>query len=305
MLISENLSIFNGKPVIDFDPEKGIQTTENIYRLRLDFDTYDNGIRIEQHLKQLCDDPKIAAIKELVIGSWGYDSDSSKLVEAIVEHKDKLINLTHLMIGDITYSENEMSWIQQSNLTPAIEALPNLTYLCTRGGAGIAFENLSHSKLQTLIVQTGGLGSYAVKQILAAKLPELEHLELWTGQENYGFDGKIEDYKPLLTEKIFPKLTHIGFRNSLIADEFAVALKDSYLLDQLETLDFSLGALGNVGGQALIDNPKIQNLKKLNIKNPFMKKELVETIKNLNIEVIIGKISSESADYGRYAEVGE
>ena len=305
MLISENLSIFNGKPVVDFEPEKGIQTTEEVYRLRLDFDTYEKGKRLEEVLEQFCNDPKISEVKELVFGTWGYDDNSKELVKAIVKLKDKLSNLTHLMIGDITYEENEMSWIQQSNLTPAIEALPNLMYFCARGGTRIAFENLSHPTLQTLIVQTGGLQSYAVKQILAAKLPELQHLELWTGHENYGFDGKIEDYTPLLTQKIFPKLTYMGLRNSYLADEFAIALKDSYLLDQLETLDFSLGALGNMGGQAIVDNPKIKNLKKLELQAHFMKEELVAQIKSLDLETTIGDALGEPMDYGRYAEVGE
>jgi hypothetical protein len=77
----------------------------------------------------------------------------------------------------------------------------------------------------------------------------------------YGFDGSIADVESLLVPGQFPALKYLRLRDTEIADQFAAAVAKSPVINQLEVFDLSLGALGDEGGQALLDCPAITNLK--------------------------------------------
>jgi len=300
----QNLKNFNDKPVVDFNAEIGIQSTENAYRLRLGFEEHENGESLHTRLEKFCQDPKVKELKELIIGYWSYDEQPNDIIQTIINNKKNLTQITHLMMGDIVSEECEISWITQTNLTPIIDALPNLEHFQVRGGMGLDFKELNHPKIQTFIVETGGLTTYTAKKILNANLPELRHLEIWMGDQYYGFDSKIEDYMPLLNQPLFPKMKHLGFCNSSLADDFAIALKDSNLLDRIETLDLSMGTFGDVGAQAILDNPNINKLKHLNLEHHYMTQEFVDKMKKLGISVNTGTMKKEG-QYGRYTAVTE
>jgi hypothetical protein len=76
-------------------------------------------------------------------------------------------------------------WIQQCDVSPLFAAYPRLEHFCVRGADGLSFGALRHDRLKSLIIQSGGLGANVVREV-AADAPELEHLELWLGDENYG-----------------------------------------------------------------------------------------------------------------------
>jgi hypothetical protein len=80
--------------------------------------------------------PVIAECQELIIGAWDFESSINPdgFVQTLVELKDTFKNLKALFIGDITAEEQEISWIQQSDLSPLFAAFPNLEFFQARGG---------------------------------------------------------------------------------------------------------------------------------------------------------------------------
>jgi len=88
---------------------------------------------------------------------------------------------------------------------------------------------LKHKNLKTLVIQTGGLPPNVVQDIANADLPNLEKLELWLGDDNYGFESSIEDFDAIINGGKFPKLTYLGLKNSNIQDEIAIAIAKSPL----------------------------------------------------------------------------
>src|SRR5262249_56131328 len=123
------------------------------------------------------------------------------------------------------------------------EAYRGLEEFRVRGGNNLSLGTLRHKNLKKLVIETGGLPVSVLREVCAAKLPALEHLELWLGEENYGWDGTVNDLKPLLSGKLFPKLRYLGLRDSIIADEVATAVARAPVLKKIRVLDLSLGNL--------------------------------------------------------------
>ncbi|MBK8803607.1 MAG: WGR domain-containing protein [Fibrobacteres bacterium] len=150
------------------------------------------------------------------------------------------------------------------------------------------------------------------KEVLAcvaqAKLPKLEHMELYLGMEDYGFDGSIEDVRPFFAKGLFPSLKYLGLSDSCIADEVATGVATSPVLEQIEVLDLSQGTLTDVGGRALLDSPLVKGLKKLDLHYHYLSTDLMKEFKasGLNVDVSDQQKGDEDDDQTyRYPAVGE
>jgi hypothetical protein len=147
-----------------------------------------------------------------------------------------------------------------------------------------------------------------LEEVLNSDLPQLHHLELYLGTEDYGADTTVDDFKELLAGKKFPKLRYLGLRNSEIADQLAEALIGAPILQRIDVLDLSLGTLSDEGAQKLLDNPDVRKLKRLDLHYHYMSDEMKDRLLLLPIEVDAG--DSQFADQGanaedRYVAVGE
>jgi predicted DNA-binding WGR domain protein len=261
-----------------------------IYRVALTYQEEDDERKsLTDNLAVFLAEPVAEQAQGLVIGTWGsvdsVDQSSAPIIEALVAARDQLPNLKHLFLGDIVTEENEVSWIQQSDVSPLFEAYPQLEEFRVRGSNDLNFGTLKHKNLKTLAIETGGLPVRVLREICAAKLPALEHLELWLGEEGYGWDGTVEDLKPLLAGKLFPKLRYLGLRDSAIADEVAAAVARAPVLKKIRVLDLSLGNLSDEGARALLDSPDVAKLEKLDIRHHFVSEAMVAQLKALGIEV--------------------
>jgi hypothetical protein len=307
-MIDSNLDTFCGKNVLDFNIEDDMQDLDKVvYRLRLDYDEFDDGQTIVERIEQFAEMAHAPDVHELIIGQWAQDSDSgpTELVNKLVELKDTFTNLKALFIGDITYEELEISWIGQGDLSPLLAAYPKLELFQIRGGADLSLSTLNHANLKTLIIQTGGLPPNVVNDVSNAQLPNLEKLEMWLGSDNYGFDSKIEDFETIINGGKFPKLTYLGLKNSMIQDDIAIKVAQSPILDQLETLDLSMGILTDTGAQALLDSSKLGHLKLLNLNHHYMSEGVMEKLKGLGIPVSMEDKEDEEDEENRYVEVSE
>lgn len=308
MTFNDHVEQFAGKSVVSFGPESPISDPENA-AYRVSVDDYDDEEPMQDKFARLLADPAADQLTALVIGVWGpweelFEYSSGQIVELLVAAAPQLPNLTGLFLGDITFEENEVSWIIQTDVSPFWDAFPKLEVLQIRGSNGLSLGKIEHAYLKSLTLECGGMPQNVIQEVAAAKLPALEYLELYLGTPNYGFDGSISDVESLLVPDKFPALKYLGLRDSEIADQVAAAVAKSPILDQLETLDLSLGTLGDEGGQALLDCPAVSNLKKLDLHHHYLSDDMMQQLKSLPIEVDVSEQESEG-EYGRYVSVGE
>lgn len=405
MTIGYNLTTFRGKKVEDYDADKGILDPANTcYRIRLSYDDFDNNRKLEDFFEKFAQDPKAKEVKEFIIGIWSYESEGcDELIATMIKYADVLQNVEAIVFGDITYEETEISWIENGDHSRLIASFPNLKEYRVRGGNSLSFKTLIHPKIEKFVVEAGGLDKTTVSQIITGSLPELQHLEIWLGTDNYGANANVHVLRPLLTGNKFPKLKYLGLRNSDISDDIADALsatpkvessdiqiKDRvfvltgtlatmkrndakkklealgatigsgitksthYLvagekagskmekakkqgipilsesdlikilgddnvssdvshglesvLDRLEILDLSMGTLSDRGALALLNNPKILGLKKLDLHHHYLSDAMMKKVKALPIDVNIEDQEETDEDDGelyRYVSVGE
>ena len=313
MAIHEHVTRFAGFPVKDYRPGQPLKNPARvIYRLSLNYDEGEDGGHLTERVAEFLGQPGVGEAPGLVIGAWEemYDVNSSGLVEALVAGRGQLASLKALFLGDILGEESEISWINQSDMSPLFEAYPGLEHFRVRGGNGLSLGQLRHERLRSLVIETGGLRAAVVREVAAAELPALEHLELWLGEENYGGDSTVEDLRPILSGRRFPRLRYLGLRDSPRADEIAAAVAGAPVLERVRVLDLSLGNLGDKGAQALLASPAVAALEKLDIHHHYVSKEMVKKLQALGIEVDAGEgqtayVSEHDGEEYRYIAVSE
>ena len=251
---------------------------KNIEKFYFDWDeSEEQGAALADKIKAYLDEYGTYDSEKLVIGMWesAYENAPDNLVKYLVENKDKFPNLKELDWGDISWEECEVSWIQNTDLAPVVNSF-DLETLTAKGGMGLRFKEMKSSTLKKLEIISGGTSKVTLNDIVTAELPALEHLEIYMGVDNYGFDGSIQDIIPFTKKENFPKLKYLGLKNSDIEDEICRAVLAGDILPQLETLDLSYGTLGNEGVNMLLENiDKISHLKELNIHHNYASKEFL------------------------------
>lgn len=306
MPISEETVTFFNRTVTEYDPDEPVELSDDIvYRLSRD---YDGEQSMPEMLEEFLGKIDPSALDALIIGMWSDDcSDSSaEVVDALVARAGELKNLRALFIGDMTYEECEISWIVQSNVTPLLNAFPQLEEFKVRGASELVIEPFTHAKLKKFTIESGGLPASVAQAVAASKMPALTHLELWLGSDEYGFSGDLALYQDLVAKLRTPTLEYLGLRDSEIADELAVWLAGDDLVGCLKTLDLSLGTLGDIGAEALFNSPYVPKLHSLILEHHYISEEWQEKLKTLPIKVDLSDPQEmEEDDEERYVAVGE
>ncbi|GAA5528150.1 STM4015 family protein [Herpetosiphon gulosus] len=248
----------------------------------------------------------------LVIGRWwqdsAHDGDIDLVLESLVNARECLPLLKALFIGDFTSDEWEISWILQGDYAAILAAYPQLEYLAIRGGSNLSFGAIQHQQLKALIIQTGGLAAQVVRDVAAANLPALEHLELWLGSNEYGGNSTIDDLQPILQGERFPNLVTLALRDCEYADLLAQAVANAPIVERIKILDLSLGNLSDTGAEALFTSPAIRKLEFLDLHHHYMSdgmRDCWPTIE-VNCDVSDQQIADEDGDEEyRYIAVSE
>ena len=312
MTIADHLTELMGQSVKNYNPDEGLVNPANTaYRLTVADLDYDSEIKIFDRMAAFLAEPQVSEVTNLVIGLWdweGFEVDSRPIVEALVAAHDQLPHLQALFLGDIVGEECEISWIQQTDISPLFLAYPQLRYLGVRGGEGLRLGIPTHEHLQTLVIESGGLSAAIVRDLSAAHLLNLEHLELWLGEDNYGGDTTVEDLSIILSGERFSQLRYLGLRDSEMADEIAIALATAPILNQLSTLDLSLGTLTDRGAEALVASPYLPKLDKLDLHHHYLSEAMMARLQALPLTVNV-EDRQEAEDYDgetwRYIAVSE
>ncbi|MBY0220253.1 STM4015 family protein [Paenibacillus illinoisensis] len=276
-------------------------------KLTVSFDDYENGIRMENLIRELAANPEAGTLESLVIGDWGqaYESSPDEFMNVLIELAPSFRSLKKLFIGDMGFEECEVSWIIQTDLTPLLKAFPELKSFTVKGSSGLSLEPLQHAKLEELVIICGGLSQEVLASITNAQLPELRKLELYLGVNDYGFDGSLEDVLPLLEQGRFPKLVYLGLKDSEIQDDIAKAVAQAPIVDQLEVLDLSQGTLSDEGAEALLASDKIKKLKHLDLSYHYMTDEMLIRWKRSGLSVDVSDQQQSDEDDWRYPSLTE
>ncbi|MGR3933053.1 STM4015 family protein [Streptomyces sp. BRA346] len=319
MSYAEHLTELHGLPVRAFplpddeDPQLP-EAHEVAWRISYDPYTEESGEIFEGRFERFLTTVDASRVRALIIGQWGeaYDKDAGVIVELLVSAKDRLPSLEAVFIGDLEAEEAEISWIEQADLTPVLDAYPGLRELSARGNAGLRFPATEHQNLRRLRFETGGLPGHVVRGVAESELPALEHLEMWFGVEQYGGTATVGDLAPLLSGGRFPALRHLGLMNSEIQDEIATAVASAPVVAQLDSLALSLGTLGDAGAAALLDGQPLTHLKRLDLDHNYfsasMEQRLRDALEPSGVEVAMSEKGDEDewdGEVHRYTAVAE
>ncbi|MFI6658677.1 STM4015 family protein [Streptomyces sp. NPDC050523] len=283
---------------------------------RITSDVYDANEEWPDAFARFCAAVDTTRVRALIVGAWqeAYDTDPSSVVEALLAARERLPALRALFLGDMVMEECEISWINQTDVTPLLAGFPALEEFGVRGGSGLGFTALSHGALRKLVVETGGLPVEVVRGIGASDLPALEHLDLWLGTPDYGGDSEAADLEPILSGARLPRLRHLALRNSEMQDAVAAAVAAAPVVDRLEVLDLSMGVLTDEGAAALLSGQPLTHLKKLDLHHHYLSKPVEDrvrqTLEPAGVEVDLDRDDAEedTEDDGtvwRYVAVGE
>jgi hypothetical protein len=279
MTINSHLSTFAGAPVRKFrvsmeDPD---EPSAIAWRLTTNYDG--GSSRFTKRFEALVAKPWASEVRALVIGDWGDVNDDGPPIDRLIAAAGRLTGLRALFLGDMVTEESEVSWINQDDVTPLLNAYPRLEILRVRGGEGLEITPLRHESLRELAYETGGLPVEVVHAVAECDLPALGHLELWLGTDNYGGDATVEDLTGVLAGSRWPELDYLGLRNAEIADMVAAALAAAPVVGRLSTLDLSLGMLTDDGAAALLTGQPLTHLTRLDLHHHFLSEEMMARLR--------------------------
>ncbi|KAB2382843.1 STM4015 family protein [Actinomadura montaniterrae] len=222
-----------------------------------------------------------AEVTALIVGYWGasYDENHADPVALLTEHAAAFPKLRALFLGDITGEESEISWIEHGDVSPLFTAFPELERFEIRGAEGLVLSPIKSAHLRVLRFESGGLPGHVVRAVGASELPNLEHLDLWLGEDNYGGDATVADLAPLLSGERLPALRHLGLEDSQIQDEIAAAVAGAPIVARLESLSLAMGILTDQGAEALLSGQPLTHLRKLDLHHHFLSDAMVERVK--------------------------
>lgn len=267
----------------DFLAEQGEEVPAIAYRIEQDGETYDEEDSLD-HLRAFLTDPAVSLVRGLIIGfCFGHDQgDAAAVVAELLAARDRLVNLRALFLGDLTYSDNELSWINLTDLTDLLTAFPKLEVFRSRGGGSLVVRPFTHENLRSLTFEASNLPRGVVQAVGASRLPALEHLELWLGTDRYGADTTPDDLASILSGDGLPSLRSLGLRNSEIVNDIVPLLANAPIMKRIRTLDLSLGTLDDRGGLALLAIPEVANLDRLDIHHHYVSPPLVAQLEALS-----------------------
>jgi hypothetical protein len=307
MTVNQTQDRYLGKPVVEFrmgdtiaDPAS-VRT--HVYRLAQDYDSAESQRDLlDAFLAQV----DMAAIEALIVGAWSeaHEASPEDYLEALIERRAELPALRALFIGDMTYEDCEISWIIQTGYNALLDAFPQLRSLRIRGSSGLALAPFGHAALEELAIECGGLPAQIVDAIAGSTLPALRRLELWLGDDNYGFDGDVRSYARMLDTIDASRLDYLGLRDAQISDDLAKHLAAQPWLGKLKTLDLSMGTIGDEGARALCESPYLAGLESLDLSHHYIGTGWQAKLRALPCKVVLDDPQDED-DGARYVAVAE
>ena len=237
---------------------------------------------------------------ELGLSDEGGDNDYAAAVERLGDSGGAHL-LSSLLLGRFDDEEAQMSWAPWGDVSALWATCPGLTQLHLRGAGG-TLGVIDAPRLESLIVETGGLARAPLAAIATAKLPRLRHLEVWFGASGYGCECVVADAERLLARSD-PNLRSLALKNAEFTHELIPLLAGWKPLRQLEVLDLSLGVLSDEDVDVLLSKrAAFEHLTRLDLRGNLLlgrARELREALPNAVMD------EQREPDTERYVAVGE
>ncbi|MDQ3300569.1 MAG: TIGR02996 domain-containing protein [Myxococcota bacterium] len=261
--------------------------------------------------------PACAVLEELRIGILRWDANAVDVPAVVAEAANHAWapGLTRLHLGDVA-SDIDMAHHVVGDVGEIVSRVfPNLVSLKLHSGNqewrgdGVTFgvAGITLPALVELVVETCSLSSERAQAIAAARTPNLERLELWFGSDNEGADASTADIRGILDGQLFPKLRQLGLRNAEIADELAAALPAARIAARLESLDLSMGTLGDEAAIELAaQGAAFPALRQLSVDDNYLTEEALTALRaGFPRTTIISNSQKEGEEDDRYVSVAE
>jgi uncharacterized protein (TIGR02996 family) len=248
--------------------------------------------------------PVARLVTSLRFGLQSYESDNdwSETMTAVIE-SDQAAQLRSLRFDDYDSEACEISWVPIGDFSGAWAKLPRLETLCVRAGESGTLGDLDVPNLRTFIRVSGGLGASELDEIVAAKWPRLEHLEVWFGSNDYGAAG-TPDHVAKLLERAPKTLRRLGLVNAEFTGDVIELLARSPATRQLEVLDLSRGTLLDADLDRLLAHvDAFRHLRKLDVSENLLNERIGELTQALpNVDAGNQRYDGDDA---RYVALGE
>lgn len=291
---------------------------------RLSYDTYATNDRIEHAdvLAALFAHPSGRYLRALAFGFNGDPNEDhlQSLLDVLAAEPRPMLRRVHF--GDYRFAgggavgmygnATEISWYSIGNLSNVWQSLPRVETVIVQGGSaesamagGVELGTIELPALRHLEIRSGGLAVANARAAMAVTAPQLEHLEIWFGSDNYGGDTASSDVEPLLARADLPALRRLGLRNAMFTDELPELLAKSTLLPQIATLDLSLGTLTDEGARAIARHrDAFAHLELLDVSQCYLTDIGAAALHGIAKTLIVGEQRDDDPEY-RYTAVSE
>lgn len=305
------------RSVEDYDPAYSPVDMNNVvYRIG-SYNPGRTGYDFESLMEAFGQEPELEEVTALVLGSWGIGVPTSEEVNPALclwQLREAMPRLSCLYIGDIDGDEAELSWIKQTQWGVVLNAFDELDEVTIKGGDGLRLSKLSLPCLESLTLIATELSNDLLRDVATAKLPGLQHLELWLGDAQ-GQDPSapihaLDTLRPFFFHTssntlLFPRLHTLGLRNCGWIDELLVETVGAPLWSSLRSLDLSMGTLSDEGVEALLRND-LTGLKQLDVSNSYVQDaQLLEQLSSRGISCVAEDMRQIDPDGSRYVDVWE
>ncbi|GAA0452585.1 hypothetical protein Ade02nite_00560 [Paractinoplanes deccanensis] len=306
MTIHHHLKTFAGLPVVEIDDATEPVDPASV-AWRIDMEDFEaSAEEFEAAFEQMMKLSGPSGPTALIVGEWGSAYDTPFPFELLIRNAGRLGGLRALFVGEMSSEQCEISWINQTDVTPFLQAFPALERFWVRGAQGLELTPIRHEGLRELVIQSGGLPATVARAVGACDFPRLTHLELWLGVDAYGGDARADDLAPILSGRAFPALTHLGLCNAEIVEELAAAVAAAPVVARLTRLDLSLGVFGDAGAESLLAGQPLTHLETLDLHHHFMSAEMAQRVVDElpGVAVDVSERLDETR-WGRYTVVSE
>lgn len=274
----------------------------------------DEAARIPAVLRRLGTHPAGRFVRSLDLGlplprhdiEWHFEEAVAALVETGVHPR-----LKTLSINREAWHMDQPSWRRVGDLSPLWAVTPRLETLKvfgsegSDGGVPLVLGELSVPHLKHLAIWSSGLNRRVLDDLSRAHLPNLRHLELWFGMEDYGNTCTLDDVAKLLAHDGFPKLHQLHLSNSEWDGDLVDTVAHGPLVQRLAVLSMSMGVLAEGATERLVAHAsRFAHLRSLILNENFLSAQNIAAITGVlpNVETYSQK---DPDDDWRYVSVGE
>lgn len=264
----------------------------------------ERGIELDLITRRFLAAPVARFVESLRFGLADFEghNDWAPTLRAVVESA-QAERIRELAFDAFTQEDSELSWVSYGDFGGLLARLPRLERLHVCAGGKGSLGALPPS-LKILVRESGGLARGELLEILAAPLPAIEHLELWTGSHHYGGACELSDLARILEARDLPRLRHLGIVDSELTNALIPALAASAILPQLESLDLSRGVATAEAASALVAHARaFRHLASIDLSANLLSTDEVAQIRGALDNVIVTEQRPFDGDH--YVAVGE